>query len=300
VIRAPSTEGIAVAVHDLGGAVDGPQLLVSHATGFHAHCYTPLARALGKTFRCVGLDYRGHGETAVGPGWQVDWRRFGDDALAAARRIAPSGGLVGFGHSMGGSALLMAARRDPDLFEHLVLFEPISHEGSRPTLTQAEIREFPIVVGATRRRRRFTSFDEAYDNFRTKPPLSSMDDESLRNYVDHGFRPVTGDDGTAGVELRCTPELEADIFVTGVTNGVWDLLPEIRTPTLVLGGRVEERQPSAQAEAIAGHLADGTYVLLDHQTHFGPFSHPAEVADLVVRFVDRGPERDVGTSSSVG
>ena len=286
-MRVPSTEGVRVAVHELGGRSDGAPLLVSHATGFHGRCYAPLVREFAGGFRCFGLDYRGHGETPADPEWRVDWRRFGDDALAVAEHIAPDGGLVGFGHSMGGTALLMAAHREPERFDRLVLFEPISHEGSRPALTEDEIRRFPIVVGETRRRRRFASFDDAYDNYRDKPPLSSMTEESLRGYVDHGFEPVQDPDGAAAVELRCSPDLEADIFVTGITNGVWELLPEIRTPTLVLGGHVEERQPSAQSEAIADRLPDGRYLLLDHQTHFGPFSHPAEIAGLVAGVAGR-------------
>ena len=295
-IRVPSSEGVSVAVHELGGDRTAPTLLISHATGFHSHCYTPLAARLVDRFRCVGVDYRGHGETDVDPDWSVDWRRFGDDAEAVARHVAPAGGLVGFGHSMGGAALLMAAHRDPDRFERLVLFEPISHQASSASMTEAEIRDLPIVTGALRRRRRFTSFDEAYSNFRAKPPLSLMVDDALHDYVDHGFRRVPIDDGSdrTELELRCPPELEAAIFVTGVSNGVWDLLPEIPTPTLVLGGRIEERQPSSQSEAIAGHLTDGTYVCLDHQTHFGPFSHPGEVADLIADFAAAGSDRSPG------
>ena len=121
-----SSDGVAVTVHSLAGSPDLPPLLISHATGFHAHCYRPIAHALADRFHCIGLDYRGHGETDAPPGWQVDWSRFGDDALAVARSIAPDGGLIGFGHSMGGSALIMAARRQPGLFERLVLFEPIA------------------------------------------------------------------------------------------------------------------------------------------------------------------------------
>jgi pimeloyl-ACP methyl ester carboxylesterase len=291
--RIPSSEGVEVAVHELGGRGDRPTLLISHATGFHAHCYTPLAAKLTDRFHCVGLDFRGHGDTDVDPEWSVDWQRFGDDAEVVARHLAPTGGLVGFGHSMGGAALLMAAHRDPARFERLVLFEPISHQASSPSMTEAEIRRLPIVTGALRRRRRFASFDEAYTNFRSKPPLALMVDDALHQYVDHGFRRVPAADGSDRIELelRCPPELEAAIFVTGVGNGVWDLLPEIPTPTLVLGGRVEERQPSSQSEAIAGHLAAGTYVGLDDQTHFGPFSHPDETAQLIADFVGDGSVR---------
>jgi pimeloyl-ACP methyl ester carboxylesterase len=277
-MQVPSSDGVVVAVHELDGAPDLPTLLISHATGFHAHCYTPIAGALSGAFHSLGLDYRGHGATAVDPTWQVDWTRFGDDAVAVARAL--DGPIVGFGHSMGASALLMAAHRQPALFDRLVLFEPISHEAALPAIGRAEIRALPIVQGALRRRRSFPSYDAAYENYRTKPPLSLMVPEALRNYVDHGFRPATDDDGSE-VELRCAPEFEAEIFVTGRENGVWDLLPEIETPCVVIAGHVEERQPSAQAEAIADRLPNCTSLLLDHQTHFGPFSHPVEVAELI-------------------
>ncbi len=269
-----------VAVHDLAGEPTLPTLLISHATGFHAHCYAPLASALADRFHSVGLDYRGHGETEVDPAWEAEWAKFGDDATAVARLLLAYGPIVGFGHSMGGAALLMAAHREPDLFERLVLFEPISHEASAPTISSEEIREYPIVQGALRRRRTFPSYEAAYENYRTKPPLSLMVPESLRNYVEHGFRPIVDGPGAA-VELRCAPELEAGIFVTGRDNGVWQLLPEIQTPCVVIAGHVEERQPSAQTEAIADRLPNARYVLLDHQSHFGPFSHPDEIAELI-------------------
>ena len=37
----PSTDGVRIAVHDLGGT--GSALLVSHATGFHGRCYIPVS-----------------------------------------------------------------------------------------------------------------------------------------------------------------------------------------------------------------------------------------------------------------
>ena len=133
-----SDDGVSVAVHELAGRHDLPPLLISHATGFHAHCYVPIARMLGDRYRCLGLDFHGHGETAPVPDWTIDWSHFGDDVVAAAAAIAPDGGLVGFGHSMGGAALLMAAHRRPELFTRLVLFEPIA--------------QLPVRIDAVRRR----------------------------------------------------------------------------------------------------------------------------------------------------
>jgi pimeloyl-ACP methyl ester carboxylesterase len=221
---------------------------------------------------------RGHGASTIPPDWDVDWAAFGDDTLAAAHHIADHGTITGFGHSMGGAALIMAASREPVLFDSLSLFEPIAHP---PTLTEIDIEAFPIVQGARRRRRRFDSYDDAYENFASKPPLSMMVPEALRNYVDHGFRQVSDEDGD-GVELCCTPELEAGIFITGRNNGLWKLLDATPTPTAVLAGAVEEGQPSATSAQIAERLPNGRYVELPHMDHFGPFTRPEEVARLVV------------------
>ena len=185
----------------------------------------------------------------------------------------PTGGLVGFGHSMGAATLLMAAVRDPQQFARLVLFEPIA----APFDDTVDPETIPLVVGARRRRRRFRSFDEAYANFASKPPLNLMTPDSLRAYVDHGLRPMPEGD----VELCCSPEIEAATFAASRHNGVWAMLPEITVPTVVVAGMIEAGQPSALAEAIADRLPNGSFVAVPHQTHFGPFSHPAEVAALL-------------------
>jgi pimeloyl-ACP methyl ester carboxylesterase len=275
--RVTSSDGVAVALHELAGHAGLPPLLISHATGFHGHAYAPLARALGDRFHCFALDHRGHGHTDAPPSWRdgtaVDWAAYGDDAAAAADAVAPGGGLTGFGHSMGAATLLMAAARDRRRFSKLVLFEPIAGPFDRPF----DPDTVPLVVGARRRRRRFASFDEAYANFAAKPPMALMTADSLRQYVDHGFRPTPQGD----VELRCSPETEAATFAASRHNGVWAMLPDIDVATTVVTGAVEEDEPSAVAALIAERLPNGRLVSLPHQTHFGPFSHPEEVAALI-------------------
>ena len=99
-----------------------------------------------------------------------EWDRLGADALAVADALGLQRA-IGFGHSMGGTALLMAERERPGTFAGLVLFEPIAfpHDQSRS--------EGPPALAALTRRRRsvFESRDEAYDNYASKPPLSAFD-----------------------------------------------------------------------------------------------------------------------------
>ena len=275
-----AADGVPISVHHLAGDRDLPPVLFSHATGFHAHCYVPVARALADRFCSFGIDHRGHGATARPEGWDVDWAWFGRDAVAAATTLAPDGGLIGVGHSMGGAALLMAAKAHPGLFDRLILFEPIvpnldAVDGLRD---RASMEDAPIVQGARRRRRVFASVDEAIGNYSEKPPLSLMTPEALRLYVEHGFRPTPDGDG---IELRCHPDFEAEVFIGSQGNRVWDDLPEIETPVVMIAGVVQEDQPSRYIDASVARLSNGTLVSLPHQTHFGPFSHPNELAELV-------------------
>lgn len=266
-----SSDHISVAIHEFGGT--GRPLLLSHATGFHGYCYLPIADHLSDRFTSYALDYRGHGATPRPDDWAVDWDRYGDDALAAARRIAPDGGLIGFGHSMGGAALLMAAHRDPDLFDLIIAFEPIVFptDADRSNDGTSE-----LVEGARRRRASFASFEAAIDNYASKPPMQMFAPDIVRLYVGHGFRPAP-----EGVRLKCDPEHEARTFETGLTHTTWDLLPEIQTRVIVVAGG-GPAGPAAAAPMIAERLPNSLYLEQPDSNHFGPFVDPAGTADLIV------------------
>jgi pimeloyl-ACP methyl ester carboxylesterase len=282
-----STDGVEVAVHHLvAGPTDSP-LLISHATGFHARAYRPMAEELADRFDDWGHDSRGHGSTAVSATWTVDWRGYGDDALAVAEWLAERSGtdgeLVGFGHSMGGATLLMAELRRPGLFRALVLYEPIVFppiDGA----TDVEPGESPLAQGARRRRSEFPSYQEAIENYRSKPPMNAFDSRALDEYVYGGFRPVDFAEPRGAVELTCAPAHEAATFAGSHASGLWPHVPSITTPTLVIGGHpADTNPPSLLAEPVAEMLPNGTY-LETPLDHFGPFVDPAAVAGMVREF----------------
>ncbi len=283
-----SADGQRLALHELGGtAGDGhPVVLFAHATGFHGRAYLPVAAALPPRFRSFGIDLRGHGDSVIEPGWYVDWARYGDDALAAAAHLADvrggsggSGGLVGFGHSLGGTALLLAAHDAPQLFRLLVLFEPIVIPANRPP---GERPQSALPAGSRRRRPIFPSLDAAIENFAAKPPMQSFAADALDAYVRYGFR---ADSAAGGVVLKCDREHEARTFEQGGQREHWEVLPAIDIPVVVVAGVVEELQPSWFATTIAARLPDGRYVELPELDHFGPMTHPRRVAELIAESV---------------
>ena len=283
-----SSDGVEVAVHDLGGA--GPRLLISHATGFHGRAYRTLAAALADRFHSLAFDYRGHGDTRTPAaaldgsvtGKKYDWERYADDALTVARSVrdAEGGPLIAFGHSMGGAGLLMAAHRDRSLFRALVLFEPIVFP---PDPARQAGASNPLAEGARRRRATFPSYDAAIANYAAKRPLSAFLPDALDAYVRHGF--ALGADGE--VHLKCLPETEAGTF-EGSGHGTWDLLPEIDVPTLVLAGEEEaDAGPAMIAPLVAERLPNGRYQGLAGMDHFGPMTHPGEIAQLIGEIAGR-------------
>jgi len=275
-VTVPSTDGVQIAVHDLGGA--GRPLLVSHATGFHGRCYLPLAHALADRFHCIAFDYRGHGDTPR-PAGPVDWQRYGDDAEAMATWMYERGGhqpIDAFGHSMGAACLLIAAHRQPHLFRRLVLFEPIVFP-PLPAGDESD-KESLMVQGARRRRSSFESHQAAFDNFSSKPPLNGFTPEALWAYVQYGFE---ADAEGTGVHLKCRPETEAETFGMGARHDTWEHLPNITTEALVVAGRVDQAQPSQVAAPVAERLPHARYLQVAHLDHFGPMVAPDVVAGIV-------------------
>ena len=284
-MRIPSTDGVQIAVHNLGGT--GTPLLISHATGFHGRCYIPLADALAASCHSTAFDYRGHGDTPR-PAGAIVWDRYGDDAVAMATWLVDqtSAPIDAFGHSMGGACLLMAAHRAPELFRRLVVFEPIVFPPGGLTGAPgvaADDFESPMVIGARRRRTTFPSYEAAIANFAGKPPLNAFTPEALDAYVRYGF----AESANGEVHLKCLPDTEAGTFATGGSHGTWEHLPTIETEVLVIAGVLQAMQASMVAQPVTERLPNGRFVQRDDLDHFGPMTHPAEIAELIATELSR-------------
>jgi pimeloyl-ACP methyl ester carboxylesterase len=267
-----STDGVQVAVHDLGG--DGPTILFSHATGLLGMLYLPLARELAG-YHGVAVDYRGHGDASAPADGTFAWTGMRDDALAVLDALDLSD-LYGFGHSMGGAVLLMTELARPGTFRALALYEPIVFAPDRVQMDDP----VEIVVGARRRRPEFPSRDAAYENFSSKPPLNVLSPEVLRLYVDYGFK----DTPDGEVRLKCEPESEARTFENNRSFDTYSHLGEITCPVLVMAEPPRDLTPSMMAEETAVRLPRGRYHQFDQLDHFGPLEDPAAVAAVVADF----------------
>jgi pimeloyl-ACP methyl ester carboxylesterase len=276
----PSTDGVQLALHHLSETEPGslPILLLSHATGFHGHCYLPVARHLEGIFDCWAHDHRGYGDSSAPPDWKVRWEAYGEDALAATEHLTSQvrpGRVLAAGHSMGGATLIMAALHRPELFKGIVAFEPIvfPQAGFRPD----NMPPNPLVAATRKRRATFGSLDEAFDNFGSKPPMAAFHPDALRAYVDFGF--TTNGDGT--VTLKCNPEHEARTYETGGGHQTWNDLAALEVPVWVVGSPEQTFQPSAIAPQVAQQLRHGHYEMWPEVSHFGPMEDPERFAKFL-------------------
>jgi pimeloyl-ACP methyl ester carboxylesterase len=270
--RVPSTRGVTVALHDLGG--DGPPLLFCHPTGFHAMTWAPLAGELAAVARCWSLDFRGHGDSTAPDDGDYAWSGMADDVLAVVDHIGPPpGGMLGVGHSLGGAALVLAEQARPGTFAGLWLFEPIivpPPEGPLPAGPNS------LATAALKRRRRFPDRDAAYANYASKPPLNTLTPAALHAYVDHGFRDVPGGE----VELKCTPEVESAVFESSFGKPIFPRLGEVQCPvTVAVGG--DGGMPARMAPLVVDALPDGRLESYPELTHFGPMEDPPRLAPAI-------------------
>ena len=268
-----------LAVHDWGGA--GAPTLLAHPTGFHGRVWAPVAeRLVGAGRRVWSFDFRGHGDsTAPEPSDDAyAWSGFADDALAVVDHLGIGGdhALVACGHSKGATSLVLGAVDRPGVYARIWAYEPIIFEHD----ADAPIEDFPLARNARRRRNEWSSLDEIYGAYASKPPLDVMAPESLRAYVDYGAR----DRGDGALELKCRPDVEACIYTMGPVNGAWAKLPQVDARVLVVCGGDSTDIGPPRAEAIADRLPHGSLEVWPARGHFGPQEDPARCASSMLAF----------------
>ena len=289
----PSTQGVRLALHDLGGPDDptAPVLLFAHATGFHGRVWGPTAAPLTDRYRCLAVDLRGHGVSETPDGASLSWSNLADDVLAVldSDRIGSEREVHGIGHSLGCAALVLGGSRRPGLLRSLWLYEPaiIGPAATAPLGSPAPSgfpdspqSPNPMADAALRRRATFPSYDEAIANFAKKPPLNELHPDALAAYVRGGFAPQA--DGS--VTLRCSPATEAEFFRGAGNNEAFEALSMLDAPVALVAGRPDEYGPVTFVPANLAQLrgdAGGASPSRSLRAARGPAGHGPRHCDWV-------------------
>ncbi|MGD8418304.1 MAG: alpha/beta hydrolase [Pseudomonadales bacterium] len=259
-----------------------PEVLLLHATGFHARCWDQVVRALGPGYHVYAVDMRGHGRSERTPPYV--WDTFAQDVSELVEHLELSGA-VGVGHSMGGHCLVQVAARHPDAFSRLVLVDPVIFEPDAYTHDRYRGFEGPEDHPVARRRNDWRDWREMYERFKDRGSFAVWDDAVLQDYCRYGVLPRP----EGGYELACPPIVEASIYLGNTSTDVYQEIPRVQIPVVVL--RAPGREPGDHDKMdfsksptwahVASQFANGTDVYLPGYTHFIPMQDPALVARYI-------------------
>jgi pimeloyl-ACP methyl ester carboxylesterase len=287
-VRLPEVE---IALLDWGGG--GAPILLHHANGFCKGVWGLVAERLAPRFRPIAMDARGHGDSTrpEAPG-SYAWPRFAEDLAGVAERVAELCRVarlpLAVGHSFGGTSLLGAAKRRPELFERLVLVDPVVPRLADDLPPERGEAQGSLVERAGKRRHDWPSRAEARAFFAERELFERFDPRALDLYVLDGLRERA--DGS--VELKCPGAVESAVFAGGGLVDVAALAEGNPIPALWLwasrgnfprGHYVElaARMARARVEDLAcGHLA--------------PMERPDLVAGAILAFADEAGRGEIG------
>ncbi len=276
-LEAPAGAG-EMAYLDFGPRDRAPDLVFLHANGFNARAYRTILAPLADSWRILAPDQRGHGATDLPTDHpRTTWEDLKDDLLTflAAMGLAR---VALAGHSMGGTAALLAAAEAPARVRSLALLDPVILP---PDAGVGRLGgESPMVQGALRRRRIFPSRAAAVEAYRGRGAFRTWTEAQLQDYVEAGFR----DRPDGSVELACSPEWEVSNYVNQGHDSWWAFEHSL-CPIHILRaehespGRIDGRLEALQA---SGRIRIDT---IPGTTHFLPMERPELVREAILEAV---------------
>ncbi|MEH6700789.1 alpha/beta fold hydrolase [Parasphingorhabdus sp.] len=273
----PSSHGD-ICYFEWGRAGEGPSVLLLHATGFHARCWDKVVEAFPDGTHVIAVDQLGHGRSAK-PAIS-DW---GMIAGATAELLVSLGMKfsVGAGHSMGGNCLVQVAARLPDLFERLVLIDPVIMDRAAYQNPADFTATYEMV---SKRRNNWAGPDEMIERFKDRHPYKLWDQAVLRDYCEYGLLP----DGEGGFILACPPATEASVYASSATIDPWPMIDGITQPVTILRAPqikqdgIFDFASSPTPPGLMDGFAHGSEHYLPDLTHFMPMQNPKRIAELII------------------
>lgn len=253
-------------------------VIFMHANGFNAGTYRTILAPLADRLRILAVDQRGHGRTTLPavPYASNAWTGFRDDLLALLAALGETPTVLA-GHSMGGTACVLAAGERADAAKRLVLFDPVVMTPERLTsLGHDGLRNSPLALGALRRRAVFASRDAALEGYLGRGAFKTWPEASLRDYLADGVLETA--DGQ--VALSCAPEWESSNFSAHFHDTI-GAFAKIAAPIRILKAEIgstcglEQHEAEVLARDVDLEVIPGT-------SHFLPMERPDLVREALL------------------
>jgi 3-oxoadipate enol-lactonase len=241
------------------GRDGGPTLMLSNSLGCTLQMWEPQMKALTQIFRVIRYDRRGHGKSGVPPG-PYSMQRFGRDVLAILDDLNIEK-THWCGLSMGGMVGQWLAANAPQRFGKIILSNTACYY---PDPTNWNNRIKAVKEGG----------------------MTAIADTVIAAWLTADFRER---------EPQVTANLKAMLLATPAQGYIGccealstldqrDLLPRIKSPTLVIAGRHDMSTPVAAGEYIRSQIPGAALTILD-AAHISNVEQPHAFTDAVVGFL---------------
>ena len=172
----------------------------------------------------------------------------------------------------------------------LALLEPVIGSPWRHFMLRSAVmrwialRKIPLAAGALKRRRRFASYEAAFEAYKGRGGFKTWPDAALKAYVDEGFKDA--EDAEDGVVLRCDPAWEAAVFVAHGAD-VWGALHDAPGPIIIRAGASYSTFPPSSERRMRAIRQDVDFERVEGTTHFLPQERPDVARAALQKAMDR-------------
>mgnify|MGYP003645174068 FL=1 len=252
-----------------------PLVHFGHANGFPSGSYGAFFKALGDDIDVISIPKLGHNPRyAIAP----NWHGLADELADSVRAQANGRPVIAVGHSLGGMCSLIAAHRDPTLFQGMILMDPacVSPLAGVFVAFMKAIRQVDRITPAGRSKNRRAQWPNAqamHDSLRTKGLFKAFSDESFKLYVEHGLV-ADGD----GVRLAFDPKREVEMF-RNTPSDSWRYWRPLNMPRVVMTGAESEFLSSGEMTKLA--KAQRVPLEITAGNHMFPLEQPEHTAARV-------------------
>lgn len=238
-------------------------VVLSHALGCDLTMWDRLANVLAAEFNVVCYDHRGHGSSDA-PASMYTMQDLSDDAARLIKEL-DCGPVIWIGLSMGGMVGQELAIRYPELISKLVVANSTS--------------AYPDNVREVWQQRIATV---------TSQGIEVIADAVMERYFHAGFRaerPAT----VASFRRRLvSTDLEG---YAGCCNAVGTVnttarLPQVKAPTLVIAGELDQGAPVSMSETMAQQIPGARLVVLAGASHLAVTEQPQAFIQAVQQFLN--------------
>jgi pimeloyl-ACP methyl ester carboxylesterase len=255
----------------------GLPLMFLHATGFLPWTWHPIARKLTSSFHSLAPYFCDHRDADPETGG-MRWMTLARDLASLCNHLGIENGFY-VGHSMGATILTMAAALFELKAKAIILIEPIylPRDFYHKAIT---VEEHPLASKSLKRRNDWRDAAEARQYLESRDLFKRWDDEALDLYIQYGLSKQE----TGRLQLSCSPQREASLFMGGVHDDPWPLLPNIECPVLVVEGEMSGNRQMIDLKKAASLMPQGSYRLVENSGHLVPMENPDAITTIIRDF----------------